>query len=327
MGKNNLDEQYKNLLKKILVTGKAKGDRTGTGTISIFDSSMSIDMSEGFPLLTSKKMFTKGIIYELLWFLNGDTNIKYLVNNNVNIWNGDAYKNYCKYNYDLTMKEFIYKIKNDDIFSNKWGELGPIYGKQWTNWNGINQIKELVDNLINNPDSRRLMVSAWNVEDNKKVVLPPCHYGFQCYTYEMSLNERLEEWCKSLGKSIHYSKDLDHKYLDDKGFPKRKLSLKWNQRSIDFCLGLPFNIASYGFLLHMLAQQTNMLVDKLIMSGGDTHIYKNHVELSKTQLENVSYKLPTLELNKAKDIFSYNIEDFKILNYESSGKINYPLSN
>jgi len=160
-----------------------------------------------------------------------------------------------------------------------------------------------------------------------KQVLPPCHYGFQCYTYEMDLNERLDEWCKSINKDTSYGEKLGHKQLDTLKFPKRKLSLKWNQRSVDTPLGLPFNISSYGFLLHMLAQQTNMIPNKLIFSGGDTHIYNNQLEGVQEQLKQETHKLPVLNLNKSKDIFSYTLEDFKIEGYTSSPKINYPLSN
>lgn len=189
---NTLDKKYLNLVRYILDNGIKKIDRTGTGTISIFDYTMRFDMSEGFPLLTSKKMFTKGVIHELIWFLKGDTNIKYLIDNDVHIWDGDAYKAYLAKSKDtnLSREEFIQKIKNDTIFCEKWGELGPIYGKQWRDWNGIDQIKNLINDLKSNPDSRRLLVNAWNVGDLQQMTLPPCHFGFQCYTQEMTLVER-----------------------------------------------------------------------------------------------------------------------------------------
>lgn len=367
---NNVDKQYFDLVRKILKNGVTKMDRTGTGTISIFDHTMKFNMDEGFPLLTSKKMFTKGIIHELIWFLRGDTNIKYLVDNDVHIWDGDAYKKYVSTNIDSTVlserqkhfkadvlkfnsgypnyihysqDEFIQKIKNDYEFSEKWGELGSVYGKQWRNWkidNGwneetgevfignqyIDQIANLINDIKTNPDSRRLMVSVWNVGEIDNMTLPPCHYGFQCYTSEMNLSERVQRWCKSINKNISYGEDMTHENLDKLNFPKRKLSLKWNQRSVDVGLGLAFNIASYGFLLHLLAIEVNMIPFELIFSGGDVHIYSNHIEALKNQLENETFKLPNLELSN-NSIFDVQYDDFKIIGYKSSPSIKMNLSN
>ncbi len=348
--KNKVDKQYFQLLEHILKHGVHKKDRTGTGTISIFDYSMRFDMSEGFPLLTSKKMFTKGVILELIWFLRGDTNIKYLVENGCHIWDGDAYKRYfnetasnknMNFEVPLSKEEFINKIKTDDEFAKHWGELGPVYGKQWRNWtpeseyfdNGayatyqnIDQIKNLISDLKNNPDSRRLMVSAWNVGEIDKMVLPPCHYGFQCYTKEISLDERKKIWCDSIDKNIRFADDFTEMQLNQFNVPKRKISLKWTQRSVDTFLGLPFNIASYGFLLHLLAKEVNMVPDELIFSGGDVHLYSNHVDVAKEQLKRKTYKLPKLELTNT-SIYNLKLDDFKIVGYESESVLKGELSN
>lgn len=365
---NNVDKQYLELLRHILKNGVKKIDRTGTGTISVFDYNMRFNMSEGFPLLTSKKMFTKAVIIELLWFLKGDTNIKYLVDNGCNIWNGDTYKAFVKseeatYNRmsnnpvldiqpfeTLSKDDFINKIKNDEDFANHWGYLGPVYGAQWRNWEGvsagmsiakdmewgsnnveeekygIDQIENLINDLKNNPDSRRLMVNAWNVSELEHMTLPPCHFGFQCYSAEMTFEQRLEYWCKSIGKNISYGDDFDEKKLDELNVPKRRLDLKWFQRSVDVPLGLPFNIASYAFLLHLLAREVNMVPNDLIFSGGDCHIYLDQLEGVDIQLKQETYKLPTLQLsNNSIDDIKY--EDFKIVDYVSSPTVNYPLSN
>jgi thymidylate synthase len=323
---NNVDKQYFELLQHIISNGVVKKDRTGTGTISVFDYTMRFNMSEGFPLLTSKKMFMKGVVHELIWFLRGDTNIKYLVENGVHIWDGDAYKNYIKNNGELSKDEFIDKIKSDDEFAEHWGELGPVYGKQWRNWNGVDQIQNLINDLKNNPDSRRLMVNAWNVGDIDEMVLPPCHYGFQCYTTEMNLFERKKYWCDSIGKNISYAEDLVDSELDRLGVPKRKLSLKWMQRSCDVPLGIPFNIASYGLLLELLAKEVNMIAHELIFSGGDCHIYLNQIDGIKEQIRNETFPLPKIML-KNKSIFELRYEDVEILNYKSSKSIKLPLSN
>jgi thymidylate synthase len=282
-------------------------------------------MSEGFPLLTTKKMPWKSIVTELLWFLQGNTNIKWLVDNGCNIWNGDAYKNYINnpaYNAESvadlmgsqagqlvkcsTQEEFINKIKTDDEFAKKWGELGPIYGKQWRKWSGvikksisgtklfstgftqIDQIQNLINDLKTNPDSRRLMVNAWNVGELDQMVLPPCHYGFQVYTRELSLTERRNLVTLEKYESVYNGGDsrntLSHSEIDQWGYPTRAISLMWNQRSCDFPLGIPFNIASYGLLLEIIAKEVNMVPDELIGNLGDCHIYLNQIEGCKEQI-------------------------------------------
>jgi len=307
---NSLDKQYTDLLQDIIDNGHTKSDRTGTGTISVFGRQIRHNMKDGFPLLTTKKMSFKTIVTELLWFLRGDTNIKYLVDNNCHIWDGDAYKNYQllmignEPSKILSMTDFIDKIKNDEKFAKHWGDLGPIYGKQWRSWgtgetitvghNGlhtllgekvIDQIQNLINDLKTNPDSRRLMVNAWNVGELDQMVLPPCHYGFQVYTRELSLEERYE-LMKKLDNwvSVHYKEPKTMEYMDKHNIPTRAISLMWNQRSVDTFLGLPFNIASYGLLLTMIADEVNMIPDELIGNLGDTHIYLNHIEQAKEQI-------------------------------------------
>ena len=305
---NSLDTEYQNLLETILSTGEEKGDRTGTGTLSVFGEQIKHNMSEGFPLLTTKKMAVKTMMTELKWFLKGDTNIKYLVDNGCNIWNGDAYKRYCKlqvpHDHFETQEEFIELIKTKDDFAKKWGELGPLYGKQWRDWNvkvphktmdgvyhtrTIDQIQNLINELKTNPNSRRLMVSAWNVSELHEMTLPPCHYGFQ-------LNVRGE-------------------YLD----------LMWNQRSVDTFLGLPFNIASYGLLLSLIAYETGYKPGSLIGSLGDTHLYTNHIEQAELQIKRTSFDLPTLKIISS-DILNGEFE-VEFENYISRPAIKAPLSN
>jgi thymidylate synthase len=309
---NNLDQTYQALLQDILDNGVRKEDRTGTGTISVFGRQIRHKMSEGYPLLTTKKMPFKTIVTELLWFLRGDTNIKYLVDNNCHIWDGDAYKSYLDnvksveegkqveengkiYTYrKYTKEEFIDYIKNGEGIEYKaWADLGPIYGKQWRDWNGdnfiygdlkngIDQIKNLINDLKTNPDSRRLMVSAWNVGELDKMTLPPCHYGFQVYTRELSREERMKILSKT--QPVQSWEGYMKKDLDAIGVPKRAISLMWNQRSVDTFLGLPFNIASYGLLLEIIAKEVNMVPDELIGNLGDVHLYSNHIEQAKEQI-------------------------------------------
>ena len=314
---NSLDIKYQKILQDILLEGKEKGDRTGTGTISVFGKQIRHDMSEGFPLLTTKKMAVKTMMTELKWFLKGDTNIKYLVDNNCHIWDGDAHKAYCKahpseYHDDMfTQKEFIQHIKEDESFASSWGKLGPIYGKQWRNWFGydknvnpycVDQIADLIKNIKGDPDSRRLMVSAWNVGELDKMALPPCHYGFQVYTRKTTREEKIVN---------------PGKY--------RAISLMWNQRSVDTFLGLPFNIASYGTLLTLLAEEVNMIPDQLIGNLGDTHLYKNHIEQAEEQRLRSSFKLPTIKLSNV-DILNGEW-DYEIKDYEYHPTIKAPLSN
>jgi len=411
---NNLDKSYQSLLQDIIDNGVEKKDRTGTGTISVFGRQIRHKMSDGFPLLTTKKMAWKTMVTELLWFLRGDTNIKFLVDNGCHIWDGDAYKNYLKNHKDnligctivlsngvsaeikaqhnvnrnvlittkgciniegdktikilndtLTQEEFINKIKTDDEFAKKWGELGPIYGKQWRKWVGkssaangslsasdsfgyIDQIQILINDLKTNPDSRRLMVNAWNVGELDQMVLPPCHYGFQVYTRELSLNDRVLEFAKrdldpsefrrggNYGTVIPEERTLE--VLNNHNIPTRAISLIWNQRSVDTFLGLPFNIASYGLLLEIIAKAVNMVPDELIGNLGDVHLYSNHIEQAKEQIGREPYPIPTLKHMKTDEFYKslsedislfthLNPTDFQVENYQSHPSIKAPLSN
>ena len=320
---SNIEKQYQGILRKLVLYGTEKEDRTGTGTLSYFGEQIRHNMEDGFPLLTTKKMAIKTMMTELKWFLKGDTNIKYLVDNGCNIWNGDAYKNYEKYAMDnsygvdvLSMDEFIEQIKTNNEFAKKWGELGPIYGKQWRKWknlkfdvakgNGylleVDQIAKVIVDLKNNPDSRRLMVSAWNVGEIDEMTLPPCHYGFQLYTR----NSTREEKIVNPGKY-------------------KVVSLMWNQRSVDTFLGLPFNIASYATLLQLIADECDMIAGELIGNLGDVHLYKNHIQQAKEQIVREPYKLPTIELSNV-DILKGEF-DYEIKDYESHPTIKAPLSN
>jgi thymidylate synthase len=359
---NNLDKSYQSLLQDIIDNGVEKKDRTGTGTISVFGRQIRHKMSEGYPLLTTKKMAFKTMVTELIWFLRGDTNIKYLVDNGCHIWTGDAIKNYEKHNGEIdwgpyTTKEeaFTEKIKTDDEFAKKWGELGPIYGKQWRNWmgfhegqhdilkvvNGVEQHKDylvgkdqiwnLINDLKTNPDSRRLMVSAWNVGELDQMVLPPCHYGFQVYTRELNLDERIDI-LRSITDPFNFHSDYFHEHLDYYNIPRRAISLMWNQRSVDTFLGLPFNIASYGLLLEIIAKEVNMVPDELIGNLGDVHLYSNHIEQAKEQIGREPMKLPSIYLDYrdgeySKDLKDLTPEDIVLTNYKSHPSIKAPLSN
>ena len=348
---NNLDLQYKTLLQTILDYGVEKSDRTGTGTKSIFGYTIRHNMQDGFPLLTTKKVAIKTMMTELKWFLKGDTNIKYLVDNGCNIWNGDAYKAYEKYAMDnsygvdiLSMDEFIEQIKTDDEFANKWGDLGPIYGNQWRRWSQhkwdkidfeyrieyVDQIKNLIEQLKTNPDSRRLMVNAWNVGELDQMVLPPCHYGFQVYTRILSDKERYDIWFNNnyeTGMERYFDPnnlpDFDNDYYEQT--PTRAISLMWNQRSVDTFLGLPFNIASYATLLQLIADECDMIAGGLIGNLGDVHLYKNHLEQAKEQISREPYDLPTIELSNV-DILNGEF-DYEIIGYKSHPSIKAPLSN
>jgi len=282
----NIERQYQQLLGDILENGVEKKDRTGTGTISVFGRQIRHSMKQGFPALTTKKLAWKQVVSELLWFLTGQTNIAFLHKHNNHIWDGD-------YN----------KSGRTD------GDLGPIYGKQWRKWDGkngrIDQIDDLVKELKTNPDSRRLMVSAWNVGELDQMVLPPCHYGFQVYTRKTTRDEKI----------VHPGK-------------YRAISLMWNQRSVDTFLGLPFNIASYGLLLHIIANEVNMIPDELIGNLGDTHLYLNHIEQAKEQISRESFDLPTLKTNAKMDGICCNVpDDFVLEGYQSHPAIKAPLSN
>jgi thymidylate synthase len=387
---NNIDKKYQQLLSDIIEFGVEKNDRTGTGTISEFGHQIRHKMSEGFPLLTTKKMAWKSIVTELLWFLRGDTNIKFLLDYDCHIWDGDAYKNYVskveEYTSTLNVpndisefqevmdsvgnqikssvlskEEFINKIKTDEKFAKKWGDLGPIYGKQWRKWQGwmdmdgnekgslwYDQILQLVHSLKTNPDSRRLMVSAWNVAELDQMVLPPCHYGFQVYTRELSIAERLDlgyKTYKELFEPFDFHR-VDHEEIDELyPVPRRAISLMWNQRSVDTFLGLPFNIASYALLLEIIAKEVNMIPEDLIGNLGDVHLYKNHIEQAKEQISRTPYELPTIEITErnwyqhqlvkerlgpktfSDKILSYRPDCFELIGYESHPKIKAPLSN
>ena len=335
---NRLDKEYQMLLEYILGNGVEKGDRTGTGTISVFGTQIRHDMSDGFPLLTTKRIPVKTMMTELKWFLKGDTNIKYLVDSGCNIWNGDAYKKYCKahpseYEDDMfTQEEFIEHIKEDESFAKNWGELGPIYGKQWRLWKtntvSIDQIQDLISELKTNPDSRRLMVSAWNVGELDQMTLPPCHYGFQVYTRELSDKERYDYWFKNNYETgMEYNESNIPNFDDDyyTTTPKRSISLMWNQRSVDTFLGLPFNIASYGMLLTLLAEEVGMIPDELIGNLGDTHLYLNHIQQAKEQINREPYQLPTIEIHMS-DILNGEF-DYELAYYQYHPTIKAPLSN
>jgi len=399
---NQLDIQYQDLLQHILDNGVEKKDRTGTGTLSVFGHQIRHNMQDGFPLLTTKKMAWKTMVTELLWFLRGDTNIKFLVDNNCHIWDGDAYKRYSSYvkeewesgainelfeddliveesNDDknisyrkLTKEEFINKIKTDDRFANKWGELGPIYGQMWRDWDSdtgvkIDQIKNLINDLKSNPDSRRLMVNAWNPTYIPHCVLPPCHYSFQVYTRELHTKERWEWYSKHGGPNgevkliamMVCENEEDNSHIKSwlkkwaPNVPTRAISLMWNQRSVDTFLGLPFNIASYGLLLELIAKAVNMVPDELIGNLGDVHLYSNHIEQAKEQISRTPYELPKLNINTEfwptengscgegpldaiavfnsfkKDDFCKCLleEDIQLGNYQSHPAIKAPLSN
>jgi len=316
----NIEGQYLVLLNDIIQNGTVKADRTGTGTKSIFGRQIRHKMSDGFPLITTKKMHWHSIVTELLWFLSGDTNIKFLVDNDCHIWNGDAWKNYqhkaSKEDFlkdgVLRYEEFVNKIKTDEEFAKKWGDLGPIYGRQWRNWTlhsvgpndsfpiRVDQIKILIEQLKTNPDSRRLMVNAWNVGELDEMTLPPCHYGFQVYTRELSLEERRQMYKGNLLDEYGEIKSHDELTiadLDRLHIPTRAISLMWSQRSADVFLGLPFNIASYGLLLTIIAELVNMVPDELIGNLGDTHLYLNHLEQAREQIAREPYPLPSININ------------------------------
>ena len=362
---NSIDRQYKELLEHILHFGVDKEDRTGTGTKSIFGWQLRHNMKDGFPLLTTKKMAFKTMVVELLWFLRGDTNIKYLVDNDCHIWDGDAYKNYCNHflgHEDVPDKNwFINEIKNNSEFAKQFGGLGPIYGKQWRDWGGkddvkiteerdengflkfetihnqgIDQIQNLINEIKKNPNSRRLIVNAWNIDELNKMVLPPCHYGFQCWTRELTIKERLQLWDKIPTRNIMDfptgpDKEKEyHEVLDKLGVQKRAISLMWNQRSVDTFLGLPFNIASYALLLKMIAKEVDMVPDELIGNLGDCHLYNNHIEQAKEQVNRTPYELPEVIMRKACSITGereYTPEDITLINYEYHPQIKASLSN
>jgi thymidylate synthase len=291
--KNQGENQYLNLLKDILKNGVISKDRTGTGTKKVFGRMLKFDLSRGFPLLTTKKMFIKGIIYELLWFIKGDSNIRYLVKNGVNIWNEWPFQKYLEANkldkkypkysdsWRAKMQEFVEKIKKDKKFAEKWGNCGPFYGVQWRNFNGFDQLSWVIKEIKRNPDSRRLIVNAWNAPLVDKMALPPCHVMYQFQVSE------------------------------------GKLNCMMYQRSVDTFLGLPFNIASYAILTYMVAHTTGYKPGELTMALGDTHLYLNHIEQAKEQIRRKPFPFPQLKIKrKVKSIFDFRFEDFEIVNYK-----------
>lgn len=334
---NNIDLQYKEIVNHIIRFGTSKSDRTGTGTKSLFGWQITHNMSEGFPLITVKETHLKSVILELIWFLKGSTNIKWLVDNECYIWVGDAYKNFkqnlnYKYPEITNEKEFIEGLKKYP----KWGELGPIYGQQWRSWydiwdmEEIDQIANLINLLKTDPDSRRMIVSAWNVSELEYMVLQPCHQMFQCYTRELSIEERINLAAKDSNfKPYEFGIDImksdhTHDICDKYNIPRRALSLQWTQRSVDVGLGLPFNIASYGLLLTLLAKEVNMLPEKLIGNLGDIHIYNNHLDEIKVILDRVPYKLPSIEVKKG---INANLNDIILIDYKCHPKVKLKLSN
>ncbi|HAU67215.1 MAG: thymidylate synthase [Arenicella sp.] len=296
---------YLDLLQDVYDNGVGKDDRTGTGTRSVFGRQLRVDLSEGFPLLTTKKVFLRGIIHELLWFVRGDTNIRYLVQNGVGIWNEWPFQRYLDVNginiekhsddWKAELKDFIQRIADDQAFAEKWGELGPVYGKQWRDFSGIDQLAWVVDEIKRNPSSRRLIVSAWNpaeIEEMAKAGLPPCHTLFQFY--------------------------VSH---------DRKLSCQLYQRSADLFLGVPFNIASYALLTLMVAQVCDLEVGEFVHTFGDVHIYSNHEEQVVTQLGRSPSALPKMQINAdVNDLFKFSYDDFDLLDYSPQAAISAPVA-
>ena len=299
-------KQYLDLMKYIQDEGVKKEDRTGTGTISVFGYQMRFDLAESFPLLTTKKVNLDSIIHELLWFISGNTNISYLVKNGVNIWNDWPYQSYLKQtnqekNYPMHSKEwkekmkvFIEQVKNDDDFAKVYGDLGPVYGRQWRNFEGVDQLNQVVKDIRSSPDSRRLIVSAWNPKDIPIMVksgLPPCHTLFQFYVSE------------------------------------GKLSCQLYQRSADVFLGVPYNIASYAILTLMIARVTGLEPGEFIHTLGDAHLYSNHLDQVEEQLRRKPFTCPQLLINRSKNnIFDFFVEDFELINYQSHPHIPAPIA-
>ena len=299
-------KQYLDLMKCIRDEGVKKEDRTGTGTVSVFGYQMRFDLEDSFPLLTTKKVNLDSIIHELLWFISGDTNISYLVKNGVNIWNDWPYQSYLKQTHQEKdypmhskewkdkMKEFIEQIKNDDNFAKVYGDLGPVYGKQWRDFEGVDQLNQVIEDIKSSPDSRRLIVSAWNPKDIPVMIksgLPPCHTLFQFYVSE------------------------------------GRLSCQLYQRSADVFLGVPYNIASYAILTMMIAQATGLKPGEFIHTLGDAHLYSNHLEQVEEQLARVPFPCPKLSINKDKDtIFNFSISDFELIDYQAHPHIPAPIA-
>jgi thymidylate synthase len=353
---NNVDIQYFDLVRDILYNGETKETRAGL-TRSVFGRQLRFDLRRGLPLLTTKKVYTNGIIHELIWFLRGDTNIKYLVDNNVHIWDDDAYRHYLelvgKNNKvvdmedqmlgEITKEEFLENVRNGkqvwvhydeaykymsfypnrfcDIYT--FGDLGPVYGKQWRSFDGVDQIRNVIETLRTNPDDRRMLVSAWNVSDLDNMALPPCHYAFQFYTKKMNIVERMN-WAADNNLNC-----WDEKSLDENNVPSRKLSCMFHIRSNDVGCGTSFNWASYALLTYMVAQCCNMVADELIYDVGDAHIYENHIKQLYSQLERNPHKyaLPRVELNpNVKEINDFRACDINIVGYKSYPPIKLELN-
>lgn len=361
MNKNtNLEQQYLQLMEDIVKYGVSKDDRTGTGTKSLFGRQLRHNMSDGFPLLTTKKMAWRSIVTELLWFLRGDTNIRYLKENNCNIWDGDCWKAYQKsisilnnrFNSDVVKKygvenkeEFFERLAEDEDFNNVFGDFGPIYGQQYRNWlnecgdTGIDQVESLLYQIKTNPDSRRLLVNVWNCADIHKMVLPPCHYSYQIYTRELSNEEIAFEANKRgfnlKGMTISGKLLINPKEVKERNLPTRAISLMFNMRSSDVPLGLPFNLASYGLLLEIFGRMVNMVPDELIATLGDAHVYNNQVDGVYEQISRTPLTFPKLVMDTTLN-FNGSLDDllatatpksFNIEGYESHPTIKYPLSN
>jgi len=360
---NHADLNYQDYLWDILSEGHESDDRTGTGTVKSFGHQMRFDLQEGFPLLTSKTIDFENVARELLWFLRGRTNVWHLLKNDVHIWTGNAYARYKRTtefwnevneadHEVLTQDDFEKAIKECDHpssladhyenFAGLWGDLGEIYGARWRDAGGFDQIENLVEQLQDSPDSRRLRVDAWKpsvhmkgAPDEDEAALPPCHYGFQCFTRELSADERVS-WLQendphpTLDDPTFIPGKERHRWLDDRNVPRRALSLKWNQRSVDSFLGLPYNIASYGLLTHLLAHRTGMVPEEVIFSGGDCHVYQDHLE----QVEELLSRTPRPELPQLKigreeppeDMGDYQFEDLSIQDYHPHPKIEAPLA-
>lgn len=341
-------KQYLDLLQNIINYGveKESGRANMPNTIGISKGEIKMNLQEGFPLLTTKKMFLRGIIEELLWFLAGDTNIKRLVDKDVNIWNGDAYRWYLKHCPDsikpFTIEEFIDAIKNAsfDIKNRVWftskegvvyhlGDLGKVYGYQWRNQNGVDQIKEIIDGLKSNPYSRYHILDGWNKADFKDMALPPCHLLYQFIVRPLAAIEREDYYAKIHGFTEEQRWEMNpnatdedvHKIMDEAGIPRFYLDLNMYQRSCDTFLGVPFNIASMSILLMIFAKVANMLPGVATWIGGDTHLYVNHIPMVMEQLGREPFPLPTLkinkELNSLEDILTLTFEDFELVGYQS----------
>ena len=354
---NKVDPEYFRIVNDILTTGRVKKNRTGIDTIGIFGAQAKYDVDlNAFPVLTTKKVHWPAIVHELLWFIKGDTNIKYLVDNNVRIWNEWAYVKYQKgwginadikdYSSDgkisriLSLEEFVERIKTDAEFSTKWGELGEgTYGGMWRAFpyetssgfacevGHVDQLQKVIRKLQTNPDDRRIIVSAWHPYWVDHCALPPCHCLFQFHTEELTWQERLHIAQDKDSKNEHMYLKYSDEEFDKVGIPKRRLNCLLYQRSVDTALGKPFNIASYALLTAMIAQTVNMTTGTFTHSMGDTHIYVNHIEGLKLQLTREPKKLPQLWLNpEVKSLFDFKYDDIKLLDYECHPTIKFDVA-